>query len=165
MTERKPSRTAWGDDGFAEPPEERTSVGGEIVYRAYGGSSRRIGNCFFAPAIKSTPIVYWTADRLELELNAALWGNDFHRIIKLQVLTGARFLIGPIAQDSYSGVDGSQSFFQRAYFLPSGILKQVKFVIGGARKLCDCVRVLDDFPVSAGRYAREASWRAKRLLQ
>jgi hypothetical protein len=139
MERKIPDRTPWHDEGFAEPPEEKPSIGGEIIYRAYGGSSGKLGNCFFAPAIGSTPIAYWTAELLEMELNAALWGNDFEGVTKFEILKGAKYKIGPIAHDEYSGIDGDQIFFQRAFFTPSGIFKQIKFILSDNKDLMACV--------------------------
>ena len=165
MATSSPQRTSWHDDGFSKPPREEIAHGGEIVYRAYGGSSRVIGNCFFAPATGASPIQYWTAEILENELNASLWGNDFAGIAKFEMISGARYEIGPIAHDNYPGVDDGQVFYQRSFFTPSGIFKQVKFKIAGSRDLRDCVKHLGGFTIAAGRYAREASARAKRYRQ
>jgi hypothetical protein len=157
--------TSWQDDGFAVPPEETVADGGEIVYRAYGGTSPVLGNCFFAPILGSTPINYWTAELLERELNAALWGNDFAGVTIFVVNRGARYQYGPIAHDRYSGTDEGQVFYQRAFFTPSGIFKQVKFLLNAGQSLRDCVKETGSLQIAAGRYAREASSRAKRYRQ
>jgi hypothetical protein len=160
-----PSPTPWNDEGFAEQPGERIANGGEVVYRAYGGTSGALGTCFFTPALSATPIVYWTAELLEVELNAALWGNDFEGIAKFEMIRGARYRIGSIAQGGYVGIDEGRRFYQRDFLTPSGIFKQVKFVLTGKTGLLDCVKKLERVPISSGRYAREASARAKKFRQ
>jgi hypothetical protein len=163
---RPPSATPWQDDGFAQPPEEKDALGGEVAYRAYGGSSAKWGNCFFVPAIGSTPILYWTAELLETELNAALWGNDFEGVTKFEMIKGARYRIGPIAHDNYVGVDGGLRFYQRSFLTPSGIFKQIKFLLAGTANLRSCVKQLGSpIAIASGRYAREASARAKKFVQ
>jgi hypothetical protein len=166
MSMKLPKPTFWQDQGFAEQPEELTASGGEVVYRAYGGASRVLGNCFFTPAIGASPIGYWTAELLEVELNAALWSNDFEGITKFQMIKGTKYRIGPIAHDDYVGLDNGRRFYQRAFFTPSGIFKQVTFILGENRDLSACVMQLgSSFSISAGRYAREASKRAKKYRQ
>ncbi|QBR01505.1 hypothetical protein [Paraburkholderia pallida] len=144
---------------------EKSAHGGERLYRAYGGESVTLRNCFFVPAIDATPIGHWTAELLEMELNAALWGNDFEGVTKFEMIKGARYLIGPIAHDNYSGYDTERIFYQRAFFTPNGIFKQVKFVLTQDQKLLDCVKKIGAFTLAEGRYAREASARAKRYEQ
>jgi len=165
MSTSLPSVTAWHDEGFAEEPVEKSATGGEVVYRAYGGTSRVLGNCFFVPAIGASLIGYWTADLLERELNAAHWGNTFEGLSKFEMLPGAVFRIGAIAHDNYVGIDDGRRFIQRAYFSSRGIFKQVTFVLSKNRTLVDSVRKTSSFPISAGRYAPEASRRAKQCRQ
>jgi hypothetical protein len=165
VSENNSVRTPWHDEGFAAPPEEKPIEPGQVLYRAYGGSSGVWGNCFFVPAIGSTPIGYWTAELLEMELNAALWGNDFEGVTKFEMTGNGSYLIGPIAHDDYSGIDGGQQFYQRSFFTPSGIFKQIKFVLAERQDLSTCVRVLQNIPLAAGRYAREASARGKKYRQ
>ena len=165
MASRLPQRTSWHDEGFAAPPVERPAAGGEVIYRAYGGTSAVVGNCFFAPAVNATPIGHWSAELLEVELNAALWGNDFEGVTEFEMIRGALYRIGPIAHDGYAGLDGGQVFHQRAFITPSGIFKQIRFVLPGTQRLTDCVKQKGSFTISAGRYAREASARARRYRQ
>lgn len=99
------------DEGFAGAPEVKTAHGGEVVYRAHGGGSRKFGNCFFAPAVGSVPIGHWSAELLERELNAALWGNDFEHVTRFEIVPGTRYKIGAIAHDAYRGVDAGQPFY------------------------------------------------------
>ncbi|MGF6720850.1 hypothetical protein P3T43_000191 [Paraburkholderia sp. GAS41] len=159
------TRTSWSDDGFSAPPVEKSANGGEIVYRAYGGESGVLGNCFFVPSVNLAPIGYWTAELLEIELNAALWGNDFKGITKFEMVRGAPYQIGPIAHDDYAGIDRGRVFYQRAFFTPGGIFKQVKFVLPERGNLIDCVKQVGSFTIAAGKYAREASVRAKKYQQ
>lgn len=157
-------RTAWNDDGFASPPAEITSNGGEVVYRAYGGASGVLGNCFFAPAIGVALICNWTAELLEIELNAALWGNDFEGITRFEIKPDVNYRIGPIAHTDYAGWEGdpSKTFFQRSFITPSGIFKQVKFVLEDGVGLIDCVKQLgESFKIPPGNFARKASLRAR----
>jgi len=165
MAEKVPEGSPWRVHGFAKRPQETNAFGGEPIYRAYGGTSEVLGNCFFVPAINAVPIGYWTAALLERELNASLWGNDFEGITKFVMIKGSRYQIGSIAHDNYAGFDADKLFHQRAFFTPSGIFKQVRFVLGERRRLADCVKQLERFPIAAGGYAREMSARAKKRPQ
>jgi hypothetical protein len=163
-------RTPWHDDGFAEKPADKTATGGELLYRAYGGSSGVLGNCFFVPAIGDTPINHWTAELLERELNAALWGNDFEGITMFNMVCGAQYRIGPIAHDFYVGIEKSSTgidlFYARSFFTPGRIFKQIKFVLHNQHDLSTCVTQFgQSIRIGAGRYAREASARAKQFRQ
>src|SRR3989442_1239376 len=120
MTERNP----WNEEGYASPPETRKAMGHEIIFRAYNSGGQRLSNCFFMPSISGISIGYWTAELLETELNAALWGNNFERIAKFQICKDVEYKVGSIAHDKYSGIDNGQNFQQRSFITPSGIFKQ-----------------------------------------
>jgi hypothetical protein len=170
-------RTAWHDEGFASKPEEKEADGGEVLYRAYGGTSGHWGNCFFVPAIDSVPINYWTAELLEQELNAALWGNEFDGVIKFQILNkrpAVRYKIGPVAHDLYAGVEIDRSttpatispFVQRSFLTPSGIFKQVTIIKPPEDPLDAYVRMIGPpTPIGSGRFSREMASRAKKFKQ
>lgn len=149
------------ENGFAEAPARKTALGGELVYRAHGGTSREMGNCFFTPVIRGTPINHWTADQLEMELNASLWGNDFEVLTRYLVVRGAAYEIGPIAHDDYEGRDRGLLFHQRAFVTPSGVLQQVRFVLQPGQSLEACVRKVEASRVHPGRYHRTALLRMR----
>jgi hypothetical protein len=103
---------------------------------------------------------------LERELNAALWGNDFEKLGEFRIVAGVRYKIGPIAHDRYSGVDNGAEFQQRSWVTPSGIFHQVRIVIPPGEALNNCITpVGDPIPLAPGKYAQEASRRAKRWNQ
>ena len=118
---------SWKDEGYQSPPEVKTAVGHEVIYRAYGGRSKRLGNRFFTPCIKDTPIGYWTAELLRKELNAALWGDDFETIAKFQICRNVEYKLGSMAQDNRSGVRDGVYFEYHHFHNSPGIFKQVTF--------------------------------------
>ena len=66
----------WQAEGWASPPRRETARGPVTVYRAAGGGSNALGNCFFIPTRSLTGAVQGlTAQALEADLNAALWGS------------------------------------------------------------------------------------------
>ena len=137
-----------------------------MIYRAYGGGSRRLGNCFFAPCVLGTLIGHWTAELLERELNAALWGNDFERVAVFRIRENVQYKIGQSAHDSYSGIDSGVAFYQRSFITPSGVFKQVSFFKEEAKPWTEYVKDMrEDITIKPGNYAREASRRAKLLRQ
>jgi hypothetical protein len=165
-------RTDWRDNGFSAPPVVKTSSGTEIIYRAVGGMSMKPwSNCFFTPVAAGSPVNYWTAEMLERELNASLWGNDFERVFVFHILPGVRYEIGPIAHDDYAGVDGAANadarlgFYQRSWVTPSGVFRQVRFLDFSTCDRSQLVASRDCFTIGAGRYAREQAGRARRFLQ
>lgn len=157
-------RTSWGDDGFACPPEEKRAVGGEIVYRAYGGSSNALGVFFFVPVIKGALVNYWTAEILEIELNASLWGNDFEKVAKFELLPKIQYQIGPIAHDNYVGNENG-IFYQRSFVTPSGIFQQVKIDKDLAWPWENYIRLIDIYMINEGNYCRHMAKRSKRRNQ
>jgi hypothetical protein len=165
-------RTAWRDNGFSAPPDVKTASGTEIIYRAVGGVSvKPWSNCFFTPVVAGTPVNYWTAEMLERELSAALWGNDFERVFVYQMLAGVHYEIGPIAHDDYAGIDGTatsnaeRGFYQRSWVTPSGVFRQVRFLDFSPGGMTRLVVPRDSFTIGAGGYAREQAGRARRHLQ
>ena len=150
--------TSWTLEGFSAAPEEKPVRGGETIYRAFGGCSKPLGNCFFVPAVGSTPLNHWTAELLETELNASLWGNDFDGVTKyaMQKVDGAKYKVGPIAHDGYAGVDAGQLFYQRSWITPSGIFKQVVFILNAGLSLSTLVRAESTFAIAPGRYHRRS---------
>lgn len=166
--------TSWQDAGYASPPDERVATAHEsiCIYRAYNTFGPRLRNCFFTPSLRGAAIEHLTAEILETELNAALWGNNFERVAVFQILEGIKYKIGPIAHDHYSGIDNGKRFNQRSWLKPSGRFHQVNIVIPepkqseAPKQLEDCVLDLKrDFLVEPGNFAREASKRAKRFIQ
>jgi len=147
-------------DGFDTEPAESVVKDGDvlIVYRAHGDSSKMIGRFFFTPVIAGVPRINWTAELLERELNAALWGNDFKHLAKFQVHVGVKYRIGPIAQDSYQGVERRRTasgmveepFDQYSYFKTAGLFHQVQIDMQGDwRTYLD---LLEDAPVNPGNF-------------
>jgi hypothetical protein len=163
------TRASWTDEGYALPPEIREARGSEVIYRAFGGTTKRLGNCFFVPCVLGVPVPYWTAELLEAELNASLWGNDFEMIAKFQIHEKVQYQIGPIAHSNYRGVDGGQPFYQRSFVTPRGVFKQVSFLADRRTFEKDWAKYVrdlgKDFVIKAHRYAREASRRAKAWKQ
>lgn len=148
-------RTAWRENGFSAPPVEKESNGTELVYRAVGGQSVKLwSNCFFAPVIDGSPLVYWTAELLERELNAALWGNDFERVFCFQMRPRVHYEIGPIAHDDYVGKAGRGQFYQRSWVTSSGVFQQVRFRDFDVSDSARLVVTRGSSLVKAGRYAR-----------
>jgi len=119
----------WQERGFAASPECHTASGIEQIFRAYSDErfdepiatakstttdmvgSSLLSNCFFVPMIKSSTGAIlnlqvdptaWSATFLEINLNAWMWGNRFEKVCQFQLGTGARYWIGPIAQE-FSG--------------------------------------------------------------
>ncbi|KGM41391.1 hypothetical protein JY96_18570 [Aquabacterium sp. NJ1] len=147
-------------DGFDRTPETRRVGDGQVlvVYRAHGSTSQMIGRFYFTPQICGIPRMNWTADLLERELNAALWGNDFKYLAKFRVLPGVNYKIGPIAQDSFQGVELRQvgtrtievPFDQYAYFKNMGLFHQVQIdMTGDWRQYLD---LLETVPINPGRF-------------
>lgn len=110
---------SWEMAGFGAEPEAYSACGSERVLRAYArstsnvtyehGTSKWVGNCFFVPSCGyfSGPIAGFTIGRrgltgayLEERLNAFFWGNNFERITVWALNPGARYLIGPVGQDT-----------------------------------------------------------------
>jgi hypothetical protein len=147
-------------DGFDSDPQER-EVGASdllLVYRAHGGASRMIGRFFFTPQVAGLPRVNWTAEFLEKELNAALWGNEFRFLAKFRVFQGVRYKIGPIAHDKYQGVeratDGTEvidvPFDQYSYFRNANLFYQVQIdMVGDWRRYLE---LLEDTPIKPGNF-------------
>jgi hypothetical protein len=165
-------RTSWGDKGFLRPPAEKPAAGTEIIYRAVGGLTvEPWSNCFFIPVVAGSPVNYWTAELLERELNAALWGNDFERVFAYQMRPGVRYEIGPIAHDHYAGFErfakspAEQTFEQRSWVTPSGVFQQVKLLDFGSRNKTLLVISRGSFVIGAGQYAREQAGRARTFSQ
>jgi hypothetical protein len=157
-------RTPWNDEGFASKPKEMTSSGGEIIYRAFGGTSGVLGNCFFTPAVSPKQICHWTAEFLEIELNAALWGNDFEGLTKFEIKPNVKYHIGKIAHDNYAGWEGSidKTFTQRSFITPSGIFKQVKIILEQGIGLRECVKQSGgSFKIAAGNFSRAGAKRSR----
>jgi hypothetical protein len=172
MSETSKSRSEWQDHGFSAPPDIEVSSGTEIIYRAVGGASvEPWSNCFFTPVVAGSPVNYWTAEMLERELNAALWGNDFERMFVYQMVAGTRYEIGPIAHDHYAGFDRDatskveKGFYQRSWVTPSGIFHQVRFLDVSRTKMTRLITSRGSFAISAGRYAREQAARARNLAR
>lgn len=149
-------------DGFDGDPEQRVVEAGKplYVYRAHG-SSKLIGRFFFTPHIAGTPRMNWTADMLEMELNAALWDNDFRYLAKFRVKDGTRYAIGPIAQDYYIGRDQTpwgrgRLFLQRAYFVNKNLFHQVCLLDFDPKKddWHNFLELVEDVPIKAGRFHR-----------
>ncbi|MCM8738891.1 hypothetical protein M5E06_32920 [Azospirillum sp. A1-3] len=163
----------WEKRGFGQRPEiVRQATGLEIVYRVYGGGHRLYGSCYFASTIAGIQITDLTADRLEMELNAALWGNNFQYIAKFRIMAGTKYEIGPIAQ-SYRGEEELEKdgrkvlvpFFETGWVPFTGTLRQVVIHTGMKQSVADCLQLLEDRPLAAGRFAREAMQRAARFTQ
>lgn len=149
----------WTIDGFASPPAVRTLEGGERFYRAYGGSSPRLGNCFFVPTAGGQLMIGLTPEVLEMELNASLWGNDYEGVVTYEPMgrnSRVSYQIGPVAHDRYAGVDGYQLFQQRAFVQPSGMFEQVKFILTGGIDLRVVLRQVALQPMTSSRYVRNA---------
>ncbi len=152
----------WTIEGFEAQPDVRDVKGGETIYRAFGGTSKSLRNCFFTPAIGSAPMNCWTAELLEIELNASLWGNDFDRVqsFTMNRVAGAKYKIGNVAQSGYAGCDTGQLFYQRSWVTPSKIFKQVVFILDTGTSLETLVRAGQSFSIAPGRYHRTGnrSW-------
>lgn len=153
------------EEGFSHPPDVRNAYGGETIFRAHGGSSQESGNCFFTPAVEGALIGSWTAELLERELNAALWGNDFEVLTRYCIKPGVPYKIGAIAHDRYAGLDFGRTFEQRAFLTPSGIFRQVTFFWQKGDTIDKFTLKGQSLALAPGRYAREASQRAKRFNQ
>ena len=161
------------DEGFSGQPTELVATGSEVIYRAFGGTSQRLSNCFFVPQVGGQTISYWTAELFERELNASLWGNDFEVVRKYLIVKGVPYKIGDIAHDSYVGHDSfdyretKSPFVQKSWVTPSGIFKQVVLVLGGAHgDLAQCVcEQKPEIRIRAGRYARATAAQAKKHRQ
>lgn len=148
----------WTIDGFASPPRVRRIIGGERFYRAYGGSSPRLGNCFFVPTAGGQPMPGLTPELLEMELNASLWGNDYEGVLTYEPMgkPDVSYQIGPVAHDGYAGAESFQLFQQRAFITPSGIFKQVKFILEGGVDLRVVLREVASLPLRSSRHVRNA---------
>ena len=147
--------TSQGWDG---PPEECEALGTELIYRAYDSGFRAAstltGRYFFTPRVAGQFVHHMSAAQLEVELNAALWGNRFSRLATLRLVKGARFLIGRIAQGNYTEKDELGRLFQaRSFVVPSGIFQQV-FVADPARSV---VLIDDDLIAGADQFMHRAS--------
>lgn len=150
----------YSPDGFDGVPEEGEVTPGHplFVYRVHG-SSRRIGRFFFAPQVNGTPVMNWTADMLEMELNAALWDNDFRHLAKFRVLDRVRYKYGLIAQDSYWGYDGTPSgnglpFVQFAFFRNRNLFYQILINDISDSNWRNYLEDLGDVPINPGRFFR-----------
>lgn len=161
-----PNPTAWESEGYAEQPQVHEAGDSLFIFRTFGGTNKEDGWCFFTPAIGCTPVSYWTAELLETELNTALWGNDFDKLQKYRVIPKTRYKIGPIAHDSYTGIDndsrtvgphGDKRFIQWSWVTPSRIFKQVTFFKEAGNARSDYVqRVGEPVTILPGRYHRTA---------
>ncbi len=118
----------WQAEGWASPPRRETARGPVTVYRAAGGGSNALGNCFFIPTRSLTGAVQGlTAQALEADLNAALWGNLFREIFVYSILPGTVYYIGPAAQSGPIGrpdQNGQVSNWSTSIRSP-GLLEQV----------------------------------------
>ena len=85
-------RMSWHDAGYARQPDERTATAQESVclYRAYNEFGPRLSNCFFTPSLRGADIGHLTAEILETELNAALWGNNFERVAVFKIVDSGK---------------------------------------------------------------------------
>jgi hypothetical protein len=152
--------------GFDADPEEREVAEGEVlyVYRAHGETSKMIGRFFFTPRVGDQPRTNWTADLLERELNAALWGNDFRYLAKFRVRSGVRYRIGPIAHDRYQGVEYHQEgqtvkevpFDQYSYFRNSSLFYQVQIEMEADWRTY--VELIENTPIKQGRHVVVGRW-------
>lgn len=147
-------------DGFDGDPEQKTVEEGKplYVYRAHG-TSRMIGRFFFTPQIDGMPRMNWTADMLEMELNAALWDNDLRYLARFRVRDKVRYEIGPIAQDNYQGIDATRwgkdlPFIQYAYFRNRALFYQVHIAAVTQENWRDYLELVEDLPIKAGRFLR-----------
>ena len=147
------------EEGFDSDPEPKNSGPGFFVYRAHGDTSRTIGRFFFTPQIEGTPMVNWTADMLERELNASLWDNDFCHLAKFRVREKVKYKIGAIAHDRYRGTDktpwgGGLAFDQYAYFRNAGLFLQVQIDGITPTNWRQYLDLVEDTPLRAGRLHR-----------
>jgi hypothetical protein len=148
--------------GFRTDPIEKTVPAGEvlIVYRIHGETSKLIGQFYFTPQIQGIPRMNWTADMLEVQLNAALWDNDFQYIAKFQVKAGTTYRIGEIAQDAYEGLitsaDGKEEnpFQQYSFFKHDSLFSQVQIPMDPARDWRHYLTLLEDIRLRPGRFVR-----------
>jgi hypothetical protein len=152
-------------DGFAAPPREEMVGEGDIliVYRAHGETSKMIGRFFFTPQIGGTPRLNWTAEMLERELNASLWGNDYQHLAKFQVRNGVKYKIGKIAHDNYTGIELHRNengkvvevpFDQYAYFRNANLFYQVQIDMDGDWRTY--LELLEDVPLNPGNLVSRA---------
>lgn len=137
-----------------------------IVYRAYGGTSKRIGAFFFTPQIAGSPRLNWTTELLENELNVVLWGNELRRLAKFQLYAQTPYRIGPIAHDKYQGEREKNEegedilcFDQYKYFKNSNLFYQVMVLSEGPIELCwhQYMTLLDDVPINSSRLDRRVA--------
>lgn len=144
------------EDGFAAVPREEVVDKILIVYRAHGDTSQMIGRFFFTPQIAGTPRSNWTAEMLERELNASLWGNDYKYLAKFRVRKGVVYKIGEIAQDNYRGIELRQErgktvevpFVQYSYFRNANLFYQVQLDMNGDWRTY--LELLEDTPLNPG---------------
>lgn len=153
-----PSMRTPQQDGFSTVPREKTVDKDEIliVYRAHGDTSKMIGRFFFTPQIAGTPRSNWTAEMLERELNASLWGNDYKYLAKFRVRNGVKYKIGEIAQDNYQGLELHKEagvtvelpFVQHSYFRNAFFFYQVQLDLDGNWRTY--LELLEDTPINPG---------------
>ena len=154
-------------NGFDSDPAAKEVGTDEVlfVYRAHNGTgsgSKLIGRFFFTPKTCDTPSVNWTAEMLERELNASLWGNELRFLAKFQVMQGVKYKIGPIAHDKYQGVERVSSpsgelgkpFDQYSYFRNQNLFYQVEIAMTSDWR--NYLKLLSDEPIKAGRFHRKS---------
>ena len=81
----------WIGKGFVEPPTYREAVGGETLYRVFGGTSGIVGE-FFAlvdPADVSSA---------EFNSNIVKWGNRCLYVARFKVQAGTPMYVGRVDQ-------------------------------------------------------------------
>lgn len=162
---KKLSSIPFHTSGIKNVEEKEVKVG-DIFYRAYGGHSKMWGRSFFVPAVAHNGnhqlINYWTAELLEKELNAALWGNDFKFLLIVKANNSTpplKYKIGTVVQGNYRGFDNKKDvepFVQQDFITPSGIFKEVQFDSFGVEDLKLCLDiVVEARPIRAGNYVQK----------
>ena len=81
----------WIGKGFAEPPTYREAVGGETLYRVFGGTSGIVGEFFSLvdPADVSSA---------EFNSNIVKWGNRCLYVARFKVQAGTPMYVGRVDQ-------------------------------------------------------------------
>lgn len=116
----EPTIPQWELAGFASPPAQHTSCGGEFLFRCfspvsttdrYGNrfGSRRLSNCFFAfrhgpatdpihnPSRIPAPFRF---SFLEGNLNAALWNNTYGKVAQFCLTPRVTYFVGPVGHET-----------------------------------------------------------------
>jgi len=133
----------WSYYGFDRQPETRVSDGTAIVYRAWGGLSKKYSNYVIVPRSPAVLPINMSAPELEKELNIALFGNSIEHISEFRIFPSIRYYVGPIRQSGMIGPEEWLSFFRENRHFDQGVIPgDVKF----------SVDVLNDYPVRRGRF-------------